>query len=155
DIFARYLRMKGKNVLFPIGFDAFGLPAENAAIKNGADPKEWTYANIERMRAQIRTMGTAVDWTKEVVTCDPHYYHWTQWLFSKLFEHGLAERKEAAVKWCPKDKTVLANEQVVDGRCERCGTEVEEKRLTQWFLKITQYAERLLKDLDPLPWREE
>jgi len=155
DIFARFKRMQGKNVLFPIGFDAFGLPAENAAIKHGADPRQWTYANMERMREQIKSMGTSVDWSKEVVTCDPGYYHWTQWLFSKLYEHDLAERKEAAVKWCPKDKTVLANEQVVDGHCERCGSVVEERRLTQWFLKITQYAERLLTDLDDLPWREE
>ncbi len=155
DIYARYLRMKGKNVLFPIGFDAFGLPAENAAIKNGADPSEWTLANMDRMRKQIRSMGTSVDWSKEVVTCSPEYYKWTQWLFSKFYEHDLAERREAPVKWCPKDNTVLANEQVQDGKCERCGTEVEEKRLTQWFMKITKYAERLLSDLDALPWRED
>ncbi len=155
DIYARYLRMKGKNVLFPIGFDSFGLPAENAAMKNGADPKQWTYDNMDRMRTQIKSMGTSVDWSKEIVTSDPEYYKWTQWLFAKLFEHNLAERREAPVKWCPKDQTVLANEQVVDGKCERCGTEVEEKRLTQWFMKITEYAERLLADLDALPWREE
>ncbi|MDD3531086.1 MAG: class I tRNA ligase family protein [Candidatus Pacebacteria bacterium] len=155
DIYARMLRARGKNVLFPIGFDAFGLPAENAAIKNGVNPKEWTYANIERMRKQLRSMGPSFDWSKEVVACDPSYYQWTQWLFTKLFEHGLAEHREAAVKWCPKDQTVLANEQVVDGCCERCGTAVEEKRLTQWFLRITQYADRLLKGLDALPWREE
>ncbi|MEK7602249.1 MAG: class I tRNA ligase family protein [Patescibacteria group bacterium] len=155
DIFARKKRMEGKNVLFPIGFDAFGLPAENAAIKNGVNPKDWTEQNMETMRAQIRTMGTSVDWSKEVVSCDPEYYKWTQWLFTKLYEHKLAERKTAPVKWCPKDQTVLANEQVIDGRCERCGSEVEEKNLTQWFLKITAYAERLLADLEPLPWREE
>lgn len=155
DIYARMLRMRGKNVLFPIGFDAFGLPAENAAMRNGADPAAWTMANIERMKTQIRSMGTSVDWSKEVITCDPGYYQWTQWLFVKLFEHKLAEHREAAVKWCPKDQTVLANEQVVDGCCERCGTPVEEKRLTQWFLKITDYAERLLTGLDTLPWREE
>ncbi len=155
DIYARMLRQQGKQVLFPIGFDAFGLPAENAAIKNNVDPREWTYANMERMRTQIRSMGTSVDWSKEVVTCDPEYYRWTQWLFAKMFEHGLAERRLAPVKWCPKDQTVLANEQVSDGKCERCGTEVEEKNLTQWFLKITQYAKRLLEDLDPLPWRED
>lgn len=155
DIFARFKRMEGKNVLFPIGFDAFGLPAENAAIKHGVDPREWTYKNMETMREQIRTMGTSIDWSKEVVTCDPEFYKWTQWLFLKLLEHKLVERKEAPVKWCPKDKTVLANEQVTDGHCERCGSEVEEKLLTQWFLKITDYAERLLNDLDPLPWREE
>lgn len=155
DIYARMLRARGKNVLFPIGFDAFGLPAENAAIKNGSDPKEWTYKNIERMREQLMSMGPSFDWSKEVIACDPSYYQWTQWLFAKLFEHGLAEHREAAVKWCPKDQTVLANEQVVDGHCERCGTEVVEKRLTQWFLKITQYAERLLTGLETLPWREE
>ena len=155
DIYARLLRMRGKNVLFPIGFDAFGLPAENAAIRHGVDPKEWTYANIERMRAQLMSMGASFDWSKEVVACDPGYYQWTQWLFTKLFEHNLAEHREAAVKWCPKCLTVLANEQVIDGRCERCGAPVEEKRLTQWFLKITQYADRLLSGLDTLPWREE
>ncbi|HEX2792256.1 MAG TPA: class I tRNA ligase family protein [Candidatus Paceibacterota bacterium] len=155
DIYARYLRMSGKNVLFPIGFDAFGLPAENAAIKYGKSPKEWTYANMETMRAQLKSMGTSVDWSKEVVTCSPEYYQWTQWLFAKFFEQGLAERRLAAVKWCPKDQTVLANEQVNDGKCERCGSEVEEKSLTQWFLSITKYADRLLKDLDGLPWRED
>jgi len=155
DIYARLLRAKGSNVLFPIGFDAFGLPAENAAIKNGADPAKWTYENMARMREQLATMGASFDWSKEVITCEPSYYQWTQWLFSKLFEHKLAERREAAVKWCPKDQTVLANEQVVDGCCERCGTAVEEKKLTQWFLKITDYAERLLTGLDTLPWREE
>lgn len=155
DIYARYLRMRGKNVLFPIGFDAFGLPAENAAIKHGVDPREWTYANMEQMRAQIRTMGISVDWSKEIVTCDPSYYKWTQWLFAKFFEHGLAERRTAPVKWCPQDQTVLANEQVLDGRCDRCGHLVEEKNLTQWFLKITAYADRLLRDLEPLPWRED
>lgn len=155
DIYARMLRQRGRNVLFPIGFDAFGLPAERAAIKNGVDPRAWTYANMERMRTQLKSMGASFDWEKEVVTCEPGYYQWTQWLFTKLFEQGLAEHREAAVKWCPTDMTVLANEQVIDGKCERCGTEVEEKRLTQWFLKITQYADRLLTGLDPLPWREE
>ena len=155
DIYARILRAQGKNVLFPIGFDSFGLPAENAAIQNGANPKTWTYANMERMRAQLKSMGASFDWSKEIITCEPSYYQWTEWLFLKLFEHGLAYRKEASVKWCPKDQTVLANEQVVEGACERCGTPVEEKRLTQWFLKITEYAERLLKDLEGLPWREE
>lgn len=155
DIYARYLRMLNKQVLFPIGFDSFGLPAENAAIKNNASPKEWIYDNIEKMRGQIRTIGTSVDWSREVVTSDPEYYKWTQWLFTKLFEQNLAEHRSAKVKWCPKDKTVLANEQVLDGHCERCDTLVEEKNLTQWFLKITDYAERLINDLDPLPWREE
>ncbi len=155
DIYARMLRMRGKNVLFPIGFDAFGLPAENAAIKHGLDPKDWTYRNIERMRAQLSSMGASFDWSKEVIACDPSYYQWTQWLFTKLFEHDLAERREAPVKWCPKDQTVLANEQVVNGTCERCGTQVEEKRLTQWFFAITRYADRLLEGLEALPWREE
>ena len=155
DIYARLLRMQGKNVLFPIGFDAFGLPAENAAIKNGVNPREWTNGNMERMRMQIKSMGTSVDWSKEVVTCSPEYYKWTQWIFTKLYEHKLAERRNASVKWCPKDQTVLANEQVIDGHCERCGTEVVEKWLTQWFLKITDYAQRLITDLDPLPWRED
>lgn len=155
DIFARLKRMQGKQVLFPIGFDSFGLPAENAAMKNGADPAVWTDANMERMRAQIRSMGTSIDWSKEIVTSSPEYYRWTQWLFAKLFEHGLAERKEAPVKWCPKDRTVLANEQVIDGKCERCDTPVEERSLTQWFMRITKYADRLLSDLDALPWRED
>lgn len=155
DIFARFKRMQGKNVLFPMGFDSFGLPAENAAIKYGKDPAAWTQANMETMRAQVRSMGTSLDWSKEVVTSSPEYYKWTQWLFAKLYDHGLAYRKEAAVKWCPKDQTVLANEQVIDGRCERCDSEVEEKLLTQWFMGITNYAERLITDLESLPWRED
>ncbi len=155
DIYARLLRLRGKNIFFPIGFDAFGLPAENAAIQHNINPAEWTKKNIERMREQLASMGASFDWSKEVLTCDPGYYQWTQWLFTKLFEHGLAERRLAAVKWCPKDQTVLANEQVIDGHCERCGTAVEEKKLTQWFLKITHYAERLLTSLETLPWREE
>ncbi len=155
DIYARLLRLRGKNVFFPIGFDAFGLPAENAAIKHGVNPAEWTAKNIERMHTQLTSMGSSFDWSKEVVTCDPSYYQWTQWLFTKLFEQNLAEHREASVKWCPKDQTVLANEQVHDGHCERCGTVVEEKRLTQWFLKITEYADRLLTGLEKLPWREE
>jgi len=155
DIYARFMRMQGKNVLFPFGFDAFGLPAENAAMKRGLDPMKWTYDNMDSMRTQVRSMGTSFDWSKEVVTCSPEYYKWTQWLFSKLYEHKLAVRKEAPVKWCPHDMTVLANEQVIDGKCERCGHEVEERLLTQWFLKITDYAERLITDLDPLPWRDE
>ncbi|MGB4076583.1 MAG: leucine--tRNA ligase [Minisyncoccia bacterium] len=155
DMYARLMRMRGYNVLFPIGFDSFGLPAENAAIKQGANPKEWTYKNIERMRTQIRSIGASLDWSKEVITSDPSFYAWTQWLFTKLYEHDLAYRAEAAVKWCPKDQTVLANEQVIDGKCERCDSEVEEKKLTQWFMRITSYAERLLSDLDALSWREE
>ncbi len=155
DIYARMQRMRGKNVLFPIGFDAFGLPAENAAMKRGADPKVWTFENMDKMRAQIRSIGTSVDWSKEVVTCDPSYYQWTQWLFAKFYEKGIAYRGAASVKWCPKDQTVLANEQVIDGKCERCDTEIEEKRLTQWFMKITAYAEKLLTGLDTLSWRED
>jgi leucyl-tRNA synthetase len=155
DILARYKKMTGVNVLFPIGFDAFGLPAENAAIKNGISPKTWTYENIAKMREQVKKMGTLVDWSKEVVTSDPEYYKWTQWLFIKFFEQGIIERKKAPVKWCAQDATVLANEQVVNGVCERCGNPVEEKVLTQWFMKISDYAERLIADLDPLPWKED
>jgi leucyl-tRNA synthetase len=155
DIFGRYKRMTGKNLFFPFGFDAFGLPAENAAIKRGLDPRKWTYENMDTMRTQMRSMGASFDWSKEVVTCSPEYYKWTQWLFSRLFEHDLAQRKEAPVKWCPHDQTVLANEQVTDGKCARCGHEVEERILTQWFLAITKYADRLLTDLEGLPWRED
>ncbi len=155
DIYARMLRMQGKNVLFPIGFDAFGLPAENAAIKRGLDPKKWTYDNMDTMRTQLRRMGASFDWSKEVITCQPDYYKWTQWLFTKLYEDDLAYRANASVKWCPKDKTVLANEQVANGFCERCGTEVEERYLTQWFLRTSKYADRLLEDLDELPWKED
>ena len=155
DIFARKKRMSGSNVLFPVGFDAFGLPAENAAIKNGVNPKEWTYKNMATMREQMERMGTSVDWSKEVISCDPEYYKWTQWLFTKFLDQKLAYRKEASVKWCPKDQTVLANEQVHDGKCERCGSDVEDKLLNQWFLNITSYADRLIKDLDALPWKEE
>ena len=155
DIFARKKRMEGKNVLFPIGFDAFGLPAENAAIKRGINPKKWTYENIDYMRKQIKSMGASFDWTREVITADPEYYKWTQWIFLKFFEKGLAYQAETPVNWCPKDKTVLANEQVVGGKCERCGTEVEQKNMKQWMLKITDYAERLLAGLEKLNWNEE
>jgi leucyl-tRNA synthetase len=156
DVYARFMRSQGKNVLFPMGFDSFGLPAENAAMKRGLDTKTWTYESMDRMRAQVRTMGTSVDWSKEVVTSDPDYYHWTQWLFTKLFEQGLAYRGTAVVNWDPVDNTVLANEQVLaDGTAERSGAIVEKRRLEQWFLRITTYAERLLTDLDPLPWKED
>jgi leucyl-tRNA synthetase len=155
DILARHLRMKGKNVLYPIGFDAFGLPAENAAIKNGINPRVWTENNMAYMRKQIASMGTSFDTSREVVTCHPEYYKWTQWLFLQLFKAGLAYRKQTAVNWCPKDKTVLANEQVVAGKCERCGTEVEQRQMLQWNLKITDYADRLVDDLEPLNWPEE
>ena len=155
DIFARKKRMEGKNVLFPIGFDAFGLPAENAAIQRKINPKKWTYENIDYMRKQIKSMGASFDWTREVITADPEYYKWTQWIFLKLFKKGLAYQAETPVNWCPKDKTVLANEQVASGKCERCGTEVEQRQMKQWMLKITAYAEQLLSGLEKLNWKEE
>ncbi len=150
DAVARFAAMRGNNVLHPIGWDAFGLPAENAAIKRGVAPKEWTYANIEQQRRSFERMGMSFDWSRQFNTCDPDYYRWTQWLFVKLFERGLAYRKAAAANWCPKDATVLANEQVIQGACERCGTPVERRDLTQWFLRITDYAQRLLDDMDGL-----
>ncbi|MSU73736.1 alpha/beta fold hydrolase [Candidatus Kaiserbacteria bacterium] len=155
DILARFRRMQGKNVLYPIGFDAFGLPAENAAIKNKLNPRTWTLSNIEYMKKQIRSMGTSFDWSREVVTCDPAYYKWTQWLFLQFFKAGLVYRKETAVNWCPKDKTVLANEQVVNGKCERCESEVVQRQMLQWNIKITDYADRLINDLDALDWPKE
>ena len=154
DIFARTKRMQGYNVMFPIGFDSFGLPAENAAIKHGVDPRKWTYENIAYMEKQLQSMGNSFDWSRKVITSDPEYYKWTQWLFLKLFEKGLAYKKKAGVNWCPSCKTVLANEQVIAGKCERCETEVLQKDLEQWFFKITDYAERLLSDLDNLKWPE-
>ncbi|GMU74384.1 MAG: leucine--tRNA ligase [Candidatus Campbellbacteria bacterium] len=154
DIFARYQRMKGFNVLYPMGFDAFGLPAENAAIKHKLNPREWTLSNIEYMRNQLRSMGATFDWSREVVTCDPSYYRWTQWLFTQFFKKGLAYQKETEVNWCPSCKTVLANEQVVAGKCERCNTEVEKRSMRQWNLKITDYAPRLLKDLETVSYPE-
>ncbi len=150
DAVARMMRMLGYNVLHPMGWDAFGLPAENAAIDRGIDPAVWTAENILNMRRQIRLMGTGYDWSREVATCEPEYYRWNQWLFLRLFERGLAYKREAPVNWCPHDRTVLANEQVVDGRCWRCGHLVERRNLSQWFLRITAYAERLLGDLDKL-----
>ncbi|MBP6857811.1 MAG: class I tRNA ligase family protein [Candidatus Pacebacteria bacterium] len=152
DIFARYKRMQGLNVLYPIGFDAFGLPAENAAIKLGADPKTWTYEQMDKMRVQLRSMGAMFDWDKEIVSCDPEYYKWTQWMFNKFLEKDLVYRANTKVNWCPKDQTILANEQVVDGKCERCGTEVVQKDQDQWMLRITKYADRLIDDLEPLDW---
>lgn len=154
DIFARAKRMQDYNVLFPIGFDSFGLPAENAAIKRGLDPKKWTYENIEYMEKQLASMGNSFDWSRKVITSDPEYYRWTQWLFLELFKKGLAYKKKALVNWCPSCQTVLANEQVVNGKCERCGSEVIQKDLEQWFFKITDYAERLISDLDNLDWPE-
>jgi leucyl-tRNA synthetase len=154
DTHARWKRMNGFNVLFPMGFDAFGLPAENAAIKNHTHPAEWTFKNVERMRGQLKSMGAIFDWSREVVTASPDYYKWSQWFFLKLLEHGLAYKKKAAVWWCPKDQTVLANEQVLDGRCERCGTPVAKRDLEQWFFRITNYADELL-DFSHLQWREQ
>jgi leucyl-tRNA synthetase len=150
DIVARYWRHRDHNVLNPIGWDWFGLPAENAAIKRGADPREWTYANIAQQKAGFRQYGVSFDWSRVLHTSDPEYYRWNQWLFQRLYERGLAYRKSSAVNWCPNDQTVLANEQVVDGRCERCGAEVGNKKLTQWYFRITDYADRLLDDLDTL-----
>ncbi len=152
DIFARYKRMQGFNVLFPIGFDAFGLPAENAAIKLGADPKVWTYGHMEKMRGQMRSIGTMFDWSREAITCDPAYYKWTQWMFNQFYKNDLAYRANTKVNWCPNDKTVLANEQVIDGKCDRCGAEVVQKDQDQWMLRITKYADRLIDDLDTLDW---
>ena len=129
DARARWLRMRGYNVLFPMGFDAFGLPAENAAIKNNVDPAKWTYANIERMVGQFRRMGTMIDWSRQFATSDPEYYRWNQWFFIEFYKRGLAYKKGGFVNWCPKDQTVLANEQVVNGHCERCGTAVEKLSL--------------------------
>jgi len=155
DAVARYKRMRGFNVLHPIGWDAFGLPAENAAIKHGRPPAEWTYANIEQMRGQLKRLGLSYDWSREIATCQPEYYRWEQWLFTRLLDKGLAYRKEAEVNWCEPCHTVLANEQVVDGACWRCDTPVVHKNLAQWFIKITDYAEELLADLDTLSgWPE-
>lgn len=155
DLTARYKTMRGYNVMNPMGWDAFGLPAENAAIKDGKHPAVRTLANIVDMKGQFYKMGIVYDWDREVASCLPDYYRWTQWIFLLMYKRGLAYRKNAAVNWCPKDKTVLANEQVVNGRCERCGTEVIKKDLTQWFFKITAYADRLIDDLDTLEnWPE-
>lgn len=154
DTYARFKRMQGFEVFHPMGFDAFGLPAENYAIKTGIHPKISTYKNIETMEKQLRKIGATYDWDYEVITCSPEYYRWTQWIFLQLFKRGLAYRKEAPVNWCPSCQTVLANEQVNDGACERCGSTVIKKNLTQWFFKITDYAEELLNDIDGLDWPE-
>ncbi len=154
DTWARLKRMQGFNVFHPQGFDAFGLPAENYAIKTGIHPKDSTYKNIKTMEDQLKKMGATFDWDYEVVTCDPAYYKWTQWIFLKLYEKGLAYRKKAPVNWCPSCKTVLANEQVEDGACERCKNEVTKRDLTQWFYKITEYAQELLDCLPGLDWPE-
>ena len=155
DVISRYQRMLGKNVLQPMGWDAFGLPAENAAIKNNKPPAEWTYANIEDMKGQLNRLGFGYDWDRELATCDPDYYKWEQWLFTRLIEKGMAYQKKATVNWDPVDQTVLANEQVIDGRGWRSGALVEKKDIEQWFLKITDYSQELLDDLDKLPdWPE-
>ncbi|MDR3601636.1 MAG: leucine--tRNA ligase [Desulfosporosinus sp.] len=155
DVIARFKRMQGYNVLHPIGWDSFGLPAENAAIKHQTPPADWTWKNIANMRRQLQGMGISYDWDREMATCHPGYYKWTQWLFLEFHKHGLVYKKKAAVNWCPSCATVLANEQVVDGGCERCDTLVTKKNLEQWFFKITDYAETLLRDLDKLPgWPE-
>ena len=150
DVVARYWRLQGFNVLHPIGWDSFGLPAENAAIKRGVDPRAWTYDNIEQQRQSMKRYGASFDWDRVLHTSDPEYYKWNQWLFLKLYEKGLAYRKASWVNWCTHDQTVLANEQVVDGRCERCDNVVVKKKLTQWYFKITDYADRLLDDLNQL-----
>ena len=150
DVIARYWIQKGFNVMHPIGWDAFGLPAENAAIKRDADPRQWTYENIDVQKASMRRYACSFDWDRVLHTCDPEYYKWNQWLFLKMFEKGLAYRKDSAVNWCPDCQTVLANEQVVAGLCERCDTTVTKKKLNQWYLKITDYADRLLDDMDQL-----
>ena len=154
DIYCRYLRMNGYNVLHPMGFDAFGLPAENYAIKTGTHPAHTTAANVERFRTQLKSLGFSYDWDREVDTSGDVYYRWTQWIFLKLFEKGLAYEAESPINWCPSCKTGLANEEVKDGLCERCGEKVSRKRIRQWILKITAYAERLLADLDGLDWPE-
>ncbi len=150
DALARLKKMEGYDVLHPMGWDAFGLPAENAAIKHGIHPKDWTYENIEGYRETLKLAGMSYDWDREIATCDPEYYRWTQWIFLKLYERGLAYRKEEPVNYCPSCKTVLANEQVIDGKCERCKTPVIRKKLEQWFFRITEYAQRLLDDLEKL-----
>ncbi|MCA7011522.1 leucine--tRNA ligase [Dickeya dadantii] len=156
DVISRYQRMLGKNVLQPIGWDAFGLPAEGAAVKNNTAPAPWTYANIEYMKNQLKLLGFGYDWDREVATCKPDYYRWEQWFFTKLYEKGLVYKKTSAVNWCPNDQTVLANEQVIDGCCWRCDTKVERKEIPQWFIKITAYADELLNDLDTLEsWPEQ
>ena len=154
DIYCRYLRMNGYNVLHPMGFDSFGLPAENYAIKTGTHPRISTNDNINKFRKQIKSLGFSYDWDREISTCEPDYYKWTQWIFLQLFKKGLAYEAETPINWCPSCLTGLANEEVKDGRCERCHTEVTRKNIRQWILKITQYGDKLLKDLDELDWPE-
>jgi leucyl-tRNA synthetase len=152
DIVARYNRMKGFDVLHPIGWDAFGLPAENYAIKTGVAPQELTHKSIATFKKQIDEAGLSYDWSRELNSSDPDYYKWTQWLFILLYKRGLAYKKKAPANWCPSCETVLANEQVVNGHCERCDTQVERKDLDQWFFKITEYADRLIEGLDRIDW---
>lgn len=155
DVIARYKKMKGFNVLHPIGWDAFGLPAENAAINKGVHPAKWTYDNIDTMKKQLKRLGFAYDWDREITTCDPEYYKWNQWFFLKMYERGIVYRKSSSVNWCPHCNTVLANEQVIEGKCWRCDTDVEVKNIEQWFIKITEYADRLLEDHSKLgKWPE-
>jgi leucyl-tRNA synthetase len=154
DAIAHFRRRRGAEVLHPMGYDAFGLPAENHAIATGVHPRDSTSASIAAFQRQFREWGISIDWSRELATCDPRYYRWTQWIFLQLFAAGLADRREAAVNWCPHDQTVLANEQVIDGRCERCGHLVEIRQLEQWFFRITNYADRLLDDLDTIDWPE-
>ncbi|MBT4833625.1 MAG: leucine--tRNA ligase [Porticoccaceae bacterium] len=156
DVIARYQRMQGKNVLHPMGWDAFGLPAENAAIQNKTAPAKWTHENIAYMKAQLKSLGFGIDWSRELATCEPDYYKWEQWFFTKLYEKGMVYKKTSAVNWCPNDATVLANEQVIDGCCWRCDSPVERKEIPQWFIRITDYADQLLDDLDDLEhWPEQ
>src|SRR5918993_973550 len=152
DAVAHFHRRTGRRVLHPMGYDAFGLPAENHAIKTGEHPRDSTANSIAQFQRQFREWGISIDWSREFATSEPRYYRWTQWLFLRLLERGLAYRKEAAVNWCPRDATVLANEQVIDGRCERCGTPVEARQLEQWFFRITDYADRLLDDMETIEW---
>ena len=155
DVYARYKRLKGFNVLYPMGFDAFGLPAENAAIKEKTHPKEYTDKAIKNFTSQLKALGNSYDWDRVIKTCDVNYYKWNQWLFLKFYEQGLVERKKANVNWCDSCGTVLANEQVEEGNCWRCHNPVEIKPLEQWFLKITKYADELLKDIKKLDgWPE-
>ncbi len=154
DAIVRFLLMRGWNVLNPMGWDAFGLPAENAAIEQGVHPRDWTWANIREFKRQFRAWGVEYDWDREIATCEPGYYKWTQWIFLKLYERGLAYRAKGKVNWCPHCEVVLANEQVIGGRCWRCNSPVEKKELEQWYFRITAYAERLLKDLEKLDWPE-
>ena len=155
DVIARFKKMQGFNVLHPMGWDSFGLPAENAAIQKGVNPKDWTLKNIAYMKEQLNNLGLMYDWEREVTTCLPDYYKWTQYLFQQFYKKGLAYKSEAAVNWCEKCSTVLANEQVIDGKCWRCDSIVEKKYLSQWFLKITDYAQELLESIDKLDgWGE-